>query len=1821
MSANVVTANVGTANVSVCNTSSLNVSGTAFLSNANVLTGNITSANIVSLNVTGDANIAQNLTLKNNLYTSNIIMSSNLSTNSGQGNVYISANLVVNGNIFSIGGSVGSGSGTSQGVTYVLPSSYSLGAAFATGSAGPGIAGFHINMSSFTPQAIASVSSFSASSGMLKFTSAGLYSVQCVLVGDQPAAKVGIGSTSSASFPPSVTATSGYVYVYNYPLNSSPTTLVTIPLNITDVSKWYYLDAYFSTGATLLYQTAPPSGSAAGSNYGTYVQVGPFGNYLTSATGVASGLLCNCSASSNLSGSYSSNAYRVTLTSSNGWTVSGVSTSITAPTANGYFQVNQAGIYEVSMCLNTVPSGGNPPPSPVQFQLGSLSSDTATPGTSTPAYLYTYAPMYTQDPTTTISMPVNITNVSNVYFVEVSFQGSSTANVGLSATSTFLSIKPIGSYVTPSTNPWNVSGSLVYYSNGAVGIGTSGTPTETLTVLGNTSFISNVTVTSDVSGANYVNSLRVPAGSAQVNNYVVGAVPLTTTTNLIQNYLSNAATISVAGVANYGPALYLPLNTTSSYASIPSNSAYFNPNSANVFYEAWIYYSNITATQSVISISNVAGVENGGMYLSGSSIRGFWYNSTRATPVQATAASISATTWTHVALFINSTASPPTITVFKNGTPGGTPVAFTASTPYYSTTDGAQLLMGGNLAGLTTVNSNNAYIYDVRVYSGGIVNTGGFSAPANPTPFGTTQPGYVTGTPSLRMSLQSQYFPGASTSPYGPCLTLPGTVGSYYSAVNTAYDTNWKTNGFCLEAWVNYASFANSNLYYVTSSGPYTMGHFTPIANSYDWGFGALVNGQIALYWDQGSATVRSLNTFSTITTGSWNHIMVQSNGSNVYIAVNGVFQALKAFGTSYTPSGDGTIAPAMTTTLQVTSGIPFTVGQFGQNSSVAGPNFAIAKARLTFGTSGNPALGNVYSSGNFTANPNFASAPNGASVAWQLDSQYPLPTFPSIQDVTELPQQATSYGSLPTPIGGVTSNVLGPYTGTQLDSIRFDGTGYIDYGNAASSVMTTNIWASNWTIEGWVYVTSYAQTQILVSRSVSASFDFLVLLTAANPPSFYLQTQAGYIGGASVPLNTWTHIAATYDGTRANVYTGGSISQSSTTFTPSFTPTYSFQVGTGYGGSSSYSLSGNLADVRVSNVARYTGSSYTVPNAPFASNDANTLLLLKSLAGQQGTTLEVQGRGLNAVSLGATRSVQSYPPAPMSSYLLDTTSNSSVSYGVGKYVASASSEYDTTGTYAAWKVFNKNSSGSTNYSCLTGLYSTSSPYAYTGSVRTVDILGNSYAGEWLQIQLPVSVVLSTYTLLEYASNQALTAFSVLGSRDGINWTLVDYRSGVTAWSGTPASLTFTASTTQAYNCFRLVAQNNNGAAYFNACQWTLNGTEESLCITSDAKVGVGIANPQRALEVAGDLVVSGTISGGAGMGSFRNRIINGDMRIDQRNGGTAVTAGGPSVDRWSMTTFGIGGGFTQGRVAVTDLQGYNYALRITIGASTLSGSGAYRMRTVIEGYNIADLYWGTSQGVPVTVSFWVKTSAPGVYTYFLGNRDTDGSASSTTTQYLTPFTVFNANAWEYKTLTIPPPPNGTAWDTTTNLGISSCFIFYENTSSKQTSASGWYTNSTTDWIISPVNIFQIPNTTWNVTGVQLEKGTVATPFEVRPYATELQLCQRYYQLYNTSGGSGVSNGILGIGHVGSSTVVQFAIPLKVSMRVGPTSFSNTAVGNYVLAQAATGYTITGFLMPYVSSELVWFQTASSGTLPNVGGAAILYAANSSGFLGFSAEL
>jgi hypothetical protein len=533
-----------------------------------------------------------------------------------------------------------------------------------------------------------------------------------------------------------------------------------------------------------------------------------------------------------------------------------------------------------------------------------------------------------------------------------------------------------------------------------------------------------------------------------------------------------------------------------------------------------------------------------------------------------------------------------------------------------------------------------------------------------------------------------------------------------------------------------------------------------------------------------------------------------------------------------------------------------------------------------------------------------------------------------------------------------------------------------------------------------------------------------------------------------------------------------------------------------------------------------------------------------------------------------------------MSSYLLDTTSNSSVTYGQGKYVASASTELQGYGGNYAYYAFDKTASA---WGPAGFVYTST----YTGTVTTVDVLGNSYSGDWLQLQLPVSVLLSSYSITPGNTSQVPVKWWVLGSRDGTNWTLVDSRNTTALTSGTVQ--TFSVSASQAYNFFRITANQVSSGGTWLVAEWTLNGTEEALCVTSDSKVGVGIANPQRALEVAGDLVVSGTISGGAGMGSFRNRIINGDMRIAQRGTSNVVPSTGSEqmaymIDRWASDDNITTGSITQTQqtLAASDTPyqlGLQYSLRhtATVGVTSYSYYGIMQR---LEAINVSDLMWGTSFGQPVTVSFWFRTNAPSGSSMNICIR-----SAAFNVNFNQNYTALGGGQWQYVTITVPPPPNGTSWATYTTLYLGGLQLAgIASTPGWSSAGNYWGLYGTYPWAQNAGNYIEF-------TGVQLEKGTVATPWEQRPYATELALCQRYfYQVGDGITGSG--NG--GIGPAFSTTQASIMINVPVPMRVYPTSFSATGLNLY---NASTNIAITALAANGEGTAQVpaYYATVASG--------------------------
>jgi hypothetical protein len=253
--------------------------------------------------------------------------------------------------------------------------------------------------------------------------------------------------------------------------------------------------------------------------------------------------------------------------------------------------------------------------------------------------------------------------------------------------------------------------------------------------------------------------------------------------------------------------------------------------------------------------------------------------------------------------------------------------------------------------------------------------------------------------------------------------------------------------------------------------------------------------------------------------------------------------------------------------------------------------------------------------------------------------------------------------------------------------------------------------------------------------------------------------------------------------------------------------------------------------------------------------------------------------------------------------------------------------------------------------------------------------------------------------------------------------------------------------------------------------------------------------------------------------GGMRNRVINGAMVIDQRNnGGLANTnlsltnQANYSVDRFSE--WHNGGGNTSFQQSSTAPTGFNKSVVLTVvNTDTPTSSDYYLMYHTIEGYNIADLMWGTAQALPVTVSFWVRSSVAGTYSICL--RNSDGNMN-----YPITYTISSTNTFEYKTITIPGPTSGT-WNITNGIGISLWFCHGVGSTYADTSGA-WTTKAYVVGATGTNTTFMsTAGNTIYYTGVQLEKGSAATAFEYRHYGQELALCQRYYEKGGISTRSG----------------------------------------------------------------------------------------------------
>jgi hypothetical protein len=338
----------------------------------------------------------------------------------------------------------------------------------------------------------------------------------------------------------------------------------------------------------------------------------------------------------------------------------------------------------------------------------------------------------------------------------------------------------------------------------------------------------------------------------------------------------------------------------------------------------------------------------------------------------------------------------------------------------------------------------------------------------------------------------------------------------------------------------------------------------------------------------------------------------------------------------------------------------------------------------------------------------------------------------------------------------------------------------------------------------------------------------------------------------------------------------------------------------------------------------------------------------------------------------------------------------------------------------------------------------------------------------------------------------------------------------------------------------------------------------------------------------------------------LKNRIINGDMRIDQRNAGAAVTASGAfPVDRFTISN-GSGGAYSAEQNSSAPVGFINSVKYTTTTANAVTTTQTMQFIQRIEGTNVSDLAWGSANAKTVTLSFWVRSSLTGTFGGALRNSGNGRSYPFT-------YSISVADTWEYKTVTIPGDTSGT-WLTTTGIGI--VLVFSLGSGPDASGTAGSWASANYASATGAVSVVGTLNATWYITGVQLEVGSTATPFERRMYGQELALCQRYYYRIKATA--------FGVGQCFSSTGALGVIPFPVTMRTSPTALeqSGTASDYRVFGANTAGINCnavpvynatTGFQFGYydlsVASGLV------AGNITNV------TSGTANAYLGWSAEL
>jgi len=351
----------------------------------------------------------------------------------------------------------------------------------------------------------------------------------------------------------------------------------------------------------------------------------------------------------------------------------------------------------------------------------------------------------------------------------------------------------------------------------------------------------------------------------------------------------------------------------------------------------------------------------------------------------------------------------------------------------------------------------------------------------------------------------------------------------------------------------------------------------------------------------------------------------------------------------------------------------------------------------------------------------------------------------------------------------------------------------------------------------------------------------------------------------------------------------------------------------------------------------------------------------------------------------------------------------------------------------------------------------------------------------------------------------------------------------------------------------------------------------------------------------------------GAGNSSLlKNKIINGACVIDQRNAGASVTPvdGAYTLDRW---TFNLAQASKltcqQNAGSVTPPVGFSNYLGLTsTSAYSVTSTDSFDLDQFVEGFNSADLNWGTANAKTVTLSFQVYSSLTGTFGGVLQN-----SANNYT--YPFSYSIPVANTWTSISITVAGPTSGTWIGATNGAGIRLRFSMGAG-SSRTATAGSWTATSNIFGATGQTSVVGTSGATFYITGVQLEVGSSATGFEYRQYGQELALCQRYYGRFQGSGA--VINSSFSTGMSQTTGQAVYTIQFPQTMRTLP-----TLSVNQLASSDATNYDsiISGIAAQYNCTTNSRVAFTSAATMTPYRPAFLIAQSSTNGYIDFSAEL